>query len=148
MHPSVPVAFLAGSVGPGELIVWFAVILLLFGPRRLPEIARQLGKALAHLRRASQEFQSQVMQIAEEPHAGTADEDRKPDTAAPLPFHDGTQPPMAHLAGNGSVPRAPATTGNDTFASQPMTEQPAPAPEAGDSSDLKPEETGKHDLAG
>ncbi|MGH9668997.1 MAG: twin-arginine translocase TatA/TatE family subunit, partial [Terriglobales bacterium] len=34
--------------------------LLLFGPRRLPQIGRQIGKALAEFKRASSEFQSQL----------------------------------------------------------------------------------------
>lgn len=34
--------------------------LVLFGPKRLPEIARQMGKFVAEFRRASNEFQSQI----------------------------------------------------------------------------------------
>lgn len=34
--------------------------LILFGPKRLPEIARQMGKFVAEFRRASNEFQSQI----------------------------------------------------------------------------------------
>lgn len=40
----------------GELLFLFVLALLVFGPRKLPEIARQLGKAMAELRRASNEF--------------------------------------------------------------------------------------------
>jgi len=58
-----PLAFFSGAPGPGELVVVFLVILILFGPRRLPEIARNLGKALAQLRRASHEFKDQIMRI-------------------------------------------------------------------------------------
>ena len=60
------VAFLAGSPGAGELIVIFLVVLILFGPRRLPRIARALGKALDELRRASQEFRDQIMHIEDQ----------------------------------------------------------------------------------
>jgi Tat protein translocase TatB subunit len=34
--------------------------LILFGPKRLPEIARQMGKFMAEFRRASNDFQSQI----------------------------------------------------------------------------------------
>jgi|SRR5579863_5688636 len=34
--------------------------LILFGPKRLPEIARQMGKFMAEFKRASNEFQSQI----------------------------------------------------------------------------------------
>jgi sec-independent protein translocase protein TatB len=38
----------------------FFLVLILFGPKKLPEIARQAGRLLAELRRASNEFRSQV----------------------------------------------------------------------------------------
>ena len=58
-----PVAFLSGSPGVTELLLVFVVILILFGPRRLPEIARTLGKMLNEVRRASQDFRGQIMSI-------------------------------------------------------------------------------------
>ena len=70
MHFIVPVAFLAGSVGPGEVVLLFLVILVLFGPRRLPDMARQLGRMVSELRRASQNFRDQVMQMDREPPTG------------------------------------------------------------------------------
>jgi Tat protein translocase TatB subunit len=60
---STPLAFLSGSPGWGELLLVFAVVLVLFGPRRLPELARMIGKALEELRRASQDFRNEVMRI-------------------------------------------------------------------------------------
>jgi sec-independent protein translocase protein TatB len=38
----------------------FFLVLILFGPKKLPEIARQAGRLLAELRRASNEFRSQI----------------------------------------------------------------------------------------
>lgn len=35
-----------GWVGPGDLLVLLLVVLLLFGPKRLPEIGRNLGKGM------------------------------------------------------------------------------------------------------
>jgi TatA/E family protein of Tat protein translocase len=58
-----PLLFLAGSPGPLELLVVFAAVLVLFGPRKLPEIARFLGRMLGELRKASEEFRSQVMSL-------------------------------------------------------------------------------------
>jgi TatA/E family protein of Tat protein translocase len=43
-----------------ETIFLFFLALLVFGPKKLPEIARQAGKLLAELRRASNEFKSQI----------------------------------------------------------------------------------------
>ena len=46
MNGELPVAFLTGAPGPGELLLLFIVVLVLFGPRRLPEIARMIGRAV------------------------------------------------------------------------------------------------------
>ena len=46
MNPLLPAAFLTGSPGAGELLLLFVVILVLFGPKRLPGIARIIGKTL------------------------------------------------------------------------------------------------------
>ena len=45
-----------------ETIFLFFLALIVFGPKKLPEIARQAGKLLAELRRASNEFKSQIEQ--------------------------------------------------------------------------------------
>ena len=44
----------------GELIFLFLLALVVFGPKRLPEIARQVGKMVAEFKRASNEFQHQL----------------------------------------------------------------------------------------
>jgi sec-independent protein translocase protein TatB len=46
-----------------EIFVIFMVILVLFGPRRLPEIAKMIGRTLNELRRASEDFKDQVLSI-------------------------------------------------------------------------------------
>ncbi|MFZ0773622.1 MAG: twin-arginine translocase TatA/TatE family subunit [Candidatus Sulfotelmatobacter sp.] len=43
-----------------ETIFLFILALVIFGPKKLPEIARQAGRLLAELRRASNEFKSQI----------------------------------------------------------------------------------------
>jgi sec-independent protein translocase protein TatB len=43
-----------------DTIFLFFLALVLFGPKKLPEMARQAGKLLAELRRASNEFKSQI----------------------------------------------------------------------------------------
>lgn len=60
---ALPLGFLSGSPGAGELILVFVAVLILFGPKRLPEIARMLGKAMHDLRRASDDFHDQIMQL-------------------------------------------------------------------------------------
>ena len=42
-----------GSIGGPELLVIFFVALLIFGPRKLPELGRTIGKGIAQFRKAS-----------------------------------------------------------------------------------------------
>ncbi|MGB7923223.1 MAG: twin-arginine translocase TatA/TatE family subunit [Pyrinomonadaceae bacterium] len=44
------------SIGAPELLVIIVVALIIFGPRKLPELSRSLGKSLAEFRRHSDEF--------------------------------------------------------------------------------------------
>ncbi len=45
-----------GSIGLPELILIFVIALLLFGPKKLPDIGRTVGKALSEFRRASNDL--------------------------------------------------------------------------------------------
>jgi sec-independent protein translocase protein TatA len=47
-----------GSIGMPELIIIFVIALIFFGPRKLPELGRSLGKSLAEFKRATNELKS------------------------------------------------------------------------------------------
>lgn len=47
-----------GPIGVQEMIAIFIVALILFGPKKLPELARTLGKALSEFRRAKNELKA------------------------------------------------------------------------------------------
>ena len=49
-----------GSIGGFEMLVLMAIGLLVFGPRKLPEIGRTLGKAMVEFRRAAMELRSSI----------------------------------------------------------------------------------------
>ncbi len=47
-----------GSLGVPELIVIFVIALIIFGPRKLPEIGKALGKSLNEFKKASNELRN------------------------------------------------------------------------------------------
>jgi TatA/E family protein of Tat protein translocase len=47
-----------GSIGMPELIIIFVIALIVFGPRKLPELGRSLGRSLAEFKRASNELRN------------------------------------------------------------------------------------------
>jgi sec-independent protein translocase protein TatB len=49
-----------GAMSFSDTVFLFFLALIIFGPKKLPEMARQAGKLLAELRRASNEFRSQI----------------------------------------------------------------------------------------
>jgi sec-independent protein translocase protein TatA len=49
-----------GSIGMPELILIFIVALIVFGPKKLPEIGKSLGKGLAEFKKASDDFKQSI----------------------------------------------------------------------------------------
>lgn len=54
----MPFLFILDSLGSTELLLILGAALIFFGPRRLPQLSRQLGKSLSEFRRASEDFKS------------------------------------------------------------------------------------------
>ncbi len=49
-----------GAIGMQEMIVIFLVVLLLFGSKRLPELARGLGKGIREFKKATQDLKDEL----------------------------------------------------------------------------------------
>ena len=47
-----------GSIGMPELLIILTIALIIFGPRKLPELGRSLGKSLQEFKRASNELRN------------------------------------------------------------------------------------------
>jgi Tat protein translocase TatB subunit len=79
------------GIGMTELVVIFAIALIVLGPKRLPELARSLGRGIAEFRRASVDLRREFMDASEEariappklPDATAAGVNPKPPEPAP-----------------------------------------------------------------
>lgn len=52
------------DVGGGELLLILLVVLLLFGPKKLPELARAVGKGMRQVRKAQEDLTQQIRDIS------------------------------------------------------------------------------------
>ena len=92
-----------GPLGVPELILLFIIALLVFGPKRLPELGRTVGKAMNEFRRASNELKSVVEDEVREMERQTADVKRQAEdddmhtSASPAP-EAATPEPAASVA--------------------------------------------------
>jgi sec-independent protein translocase protein TatA len=76
-------AFIQGIGGP-ELLIILVIILLLFGAKKLPELARGLGKSMKEFKKATQEVQEDFQEAMD-----AADLDKK---QPPSPARDAAAP--------------------------------------------------------
>lgn len=75
-----------GSLGMQEIIIIFVLALIVFGPRKLPEIGKSLGKGLAEFKKATNELQrtwEEEVRVDEEKEIAqpVSSADSKPDLA-------------------------------------------------------------------
>ncbi len=54
------------SLGPAEILVVLVVALLVFGPNKMPEIAKQVGKGFREFRRVQQHLKSELRDVVAE----------------------------------------------------------------------------------
>ncbi len=77
-----------GSIGFPELVVIFVIALIVFGPRRLPEIGKALGQGISEFKRASTALQSRLEEEIEKDKAAT-------NTTAPVEAAAPANPPQS-----------------------------------------------------
>ena len=105
-----------GTLGGPELFLIFVVALIVFGPRKLPEIGKSLGRMMAEFRKASNDFRSTIESEVEAEKIKEAmriDLPRSPAAAAPVsaaaPVTE-AGPPAPDAPAAGTVSREPAPT--------------------------------------
>jgi sec-independent protein translocase protein TatA len=74
-----------GSIGMPELIIIFVIALIIFGPRKLPELGRSLGKSLAEFKRASNDLKATLDEEIRLEEQRTAIEAAKTASSPPPP---------------------------------------------------------------
>lgn len=97
-----------GSIGAPEILVILVVALIVLGPNRLPDAARQAGRALAEVRKMSSGFQAELRDAINLPEAGPpAPVESAPPAPAPEPkFLWSDLPSTSSGAGESSSPPA------------------------------------------
>lgn len=66
MHLNIYQPTLAWTPGPWELILLLFVVLLLFGSKRLPSLARSMGRSLTEFKRGKDELSNEIKEGASE----------------------------------------------------------------------------------
>jgi sec-independent protein translocase protein TatA len=84
-----------GSIGMPEMLIILVIALIIFGPRKLPELGRSLGKSLAEFKRASNELKNTLEEEIRLDEQRTSQEAAKAKEATSPPASDVNTPSTA-----------------------------------------------------
>jgi TatA/E family protein of Tat protein translocase len=85
-----------GSIGMPELIIIFVIALIIFGPRKLPELGRSLGKSLAEFKKASNELKNTLEEEIRIEEQRSAIDATKATQPTPMATHVEDTVPVRH----------------------------------------------------
>ena len=102
-----------GTLGGPEIILILVVALIVFGPRRLPEIGKSMGKMLAEFRKASNDFKRTIEDELEA-------EKTKESQPAPIPAPEATPPVSDVGATDATTPAVPEAAAPPEVAAAPV----------------------------
>jgi TatA/E family protein of Tat protein translocase len=86
-----------GSVGTPEILLILVIALLLFGPQKLPELGKSLGRAIREFKKASSELQETIEREVEEVNRTAREEPKGLPTNTPGLPAGAMPPPSAPL---------------------------------------------------
>ena len=118
-----------GGIGGPELFLILVVVLLVFGPKKIPEVARGLGKGLREFRKLSTDFQREINLSA-----ALEEEDKRAGGRPGAAKSPGPPASKAALPDGGADPSPPAPdSGADS--SPPVPEEPVESSDSRKASD-------------
>ena len=94
-----------GSIGMPELIIILVIALIIFGPRKLPELGRSLGKSIGEFKRASNELRSTLeeeIRVEEQRERAATAATPPPPSSTPPPPADEEPTPVSRTHGTGA----------------------------------------------
>ena len=65
-----------GKLGTGELLLILGIILIIFGPAKLPALAKSIGQAVSEFRKGTKEISKELDDIAKEDDSETKSKDK------------------------------------------------------------------------
>jgi sec-independent protein translocase protein TatA len=95
------------NVGPAEIIVILLIALIVFGPKRLPEIGKTVGKGLREFRQATQDVKNELSLNLDDDDDEPDPSSRTPQSSSAPPTLDGSPPSPNGDPGTAGSPQVP-----------------------------------------
>ena len=107
------------GIGFQEMLIILVVVLIFFGPKRLPDLAKSLGKGIAEFKKASEEVRKGIEEAVKEESDGEGRKAPEPPT---------TQADSAETSPHRQEPAASPTPVTDTAPAENSTNAATPPP--------------------
>ena len=114
------------GIGAPELMVILVVALLVLGPKRLPELARGLGRTMGEFRRATSGITEELdnARVMLEDEVRQAEKTAQTEDTATAESSESIAPPAPNVPTHPSAPTGPAASATPTAEKEPQTGDP------------------------